>query len=98
MKNILTLLVFILVSQISFAQEFDVNLQLRPRFEFRNGYKNLLSENQDATSFVSQRSRLNLDFKNEALQFKFSLQNIRVWGDVPLLSTCLLYTSDAADE
>jgi len=87
MKNILTLLVFILVSQINFAQEFDVNLQLRPRFEFRNGYKNLLSENQDATSFVSQRSRLNLDFKNEALQFKFSLQNIRVWGDVPLLST-----------
>ena len=26
------------------AQEFDANLQLRPRYEYRNGYKTLLPE------------------------------------------------------
>jgi hypothetical protein len=31
--------------------------------------------------FISQRSRLNLDFKQEQVLMKFSLQDVRVWGD-----------------
>lgn len=70
-----------------YAQNFDVNLQLRPRFEFRNGYKTLQGNGRDATSFVSQRSRLNASFKNEKIKVMLSLQNVRVWGDVPTLNT-----------
>lgn len=70
-----------------FAQTFEAGLQLRPRFEFRNGYKTLLSEGQDAATFVSQRSRLNLLFEQEDLEVKLSLQNISVWGEVPTMRT-----------
>lgn len=86
MKNVFFMLGCFLISSFTFAQEFEATLQLRPRFEFRNGYKTLLEKEQDPATFVSQRSRLNLDFKNENLQMKFSLQNTRVWGDVPLLT------------
>lgn len=87
MKKILILLITILGGLPSIAQEFDVSLQLRPRFEYRNGYKTLLDRGQDATSFVSQRSRLKMNFTNEKLHIKFSAQNNRVWGDVPTMTT-----------
>ena len=66
----------------SFAQELDVNLQLRPRFEYRNGYKELMKDGLYPTSIISQRSRLNFNFKQEKLKANLSLQNVRVWGDV----------------
>jgi hypothetical protein len=71
----------------TYAQEFDAKLQLRPRFEYRNGYKSPISNADDATSFISQRSRLNLNFKQDKLQTKLSLQNIRTWGDVATTAT-----------
>lgn len=86
MRYPLVPLLLLLISFSLQAQEFDASLQLRPRYEFRNGFKSLLDDQQDPASFVSQRSRLNLNFKNEALQLRFSLQNIRVWGDVPTIT------------
>lgn len=76
---------FCFVYSISFSQTFETSLQLRPRLEFRNGYKNLLFEDQDPAPFISQRSRLNLGYKSEKLLLKFSAQNIHVWGDVPTM-------------
>ena len=72
----------IMISAGTYAQEFDANLQLRPRFEYRNGYKNLMPNGEDATSFISQRSRLNLNFGQDKLKTKLTLQNVRTWGDV----------------
>ncbi|AVR44639.1 hypothetical protein C7S20_04830 [Christiangramia fulva] len=86
MKKIIFLAFFGMLSQLNFAQEFSADLQLRPRYEFRNGYKTLLNDAQEPANFVSQRSRLNLDFAEEKLKLKFSLQNIRVWGDVSTLN------------
>lgn len=71
-----------LINMATYAQEFDVNLQLRPRYEFRNGYKSLMPDGAEAASFVSQRSRLIINYKQEKLKGKLSLQNIRTWGDV----------------
>ena len=72
----------IMISAATYAQEFNVNLQLRPRYEYRNGYKNLMPNGEKASSFVSQRSRLNLNFNQDKLKTKLTLQNIRTWGDV----------------
>ena len=69
------------------AQELDVNLQVRPRFEYRNGYKTLLPEGQEGTSQISQRSRLNFNYKQEDLTVKLTLQNTRTWGDVAPATT-----------
>lgn len=73
----------LLVSNSVQSQELESSLQMRPRFEYREGFKNMLKENQDPTSFVSQRSRLNLMFSDQKIKAKVSAQNIRVWGDMP---------------
>lgn len=65
------------------AQELEANLQIRPRFEYRNGYRTLLPEGQEGTSQISQRSRLNFNYNQDQLSTKLTLQNIRTWGDVP---------------
>ena len=84
MKNIYFLL-FCLVSGMGFSQTFETSLQLRPRLEYRNGYKTLLPEGQEPATFVSQRSRFILGFKDERHLVKLSAQNIHVWGDVPTM-------------
>jgi len=89
MKKLRVIILLILVG-MSFdiqAQELDVNLQIRPRFEYRNGYKTLLPYGQEGTSEVSQRSRLNFNYKQEDLTVKLTLQNTRTWGDVPTTAT-----------
>jgi hypothetical protein len=69
------------------AQEFDLSAELRPRFESRNGFSKLATTNADAANFVSQRSRLNFNFKQDKLKLGISVQNVRVWGDVSTLSS-----------
>ncbi|RZJ47867.1 MAG: hypothetical protein EOO44_21860, partial [Flavobacterium sp.] len=87
--NKLKLIILLLIG-ISFeieAQELDVNLQIRPRFEYRNGYKTLLPYGQEGTSQISQRSRLNFNYKQDELMVKLTLQNTRTWGDVQPTAT-----------
>src|SRR5690554_596254 len=78
------LLLSLLLVSVATAQEFDADLELRPRLELRNGYKSLLSHEQEGRELVNQRTRLSLGYKQERLQVRFSLQNTRIWGDVPL--------------
>ena len=86
----LRIIILIILGTISAdvqAQELDVNLQIRPRFEYRNGYKTLLPEGQEGTSQISQRSRLNFNYKQDEFTVKLTLQNTRTWGDVATTST-----------
>jgi len=76
-----------MMSFTAFAQEFDATLQLRPRYEYRHGFKSLIKDSEEGTSFIGQRSRLNLNFKQDKLKAKLSLQNIRTWGDVGTTTT-----------
>lgn len=70
----------------SYAQEFEISTEIRPRFEYRHGFKTLIADSLDAASFVSQRTRLNLAYGDEKLKAFVSLQNVRVWGEVSSLS------------
>lgn len=81
--KVTSLFFFGMMSTGIFAQKLDIDLQLRPRFEYRNGFKTVLKETDNPASFVSQRSRLNINFEEDKLKLKVSLQNVRVWGDVP---------------
>src|SRR5690625_5777295 len=70
---------------IAIAQ-VTVDAELRPRFEYRHGYKTLFPDDVDPAIFVSQRTRLNGFYNDESLTFYLSLQDVRVWGDVPQLN------------
>ncbi|TDW48996.1 alginate export protein [Flavobacterium sp. 270] len=85
--KIITLFLFGIIGSVLQAQELDMNLQLRPRFEYRNGYKSLLPEGQKGTSQISQRSRLNFNYKQDDLIVKLTFQNTRTWGDVSPTAT-----------
>lgn len=84
LKTTFSLIIFFTVTS-SFSQ-FTVDAELRPRFEFRHGYKTLFPDDADPAAFVSQRTRLNFGFKTEKLHFYLSPQDVRVWGDVPQLN------------
>ncbi len=75
----------LLISSSALAQ-VKVDAELRPRFEYRHGFKTLFPDNTDAAAFISQRTRLNAGYTDETLDFYLSVQDIRVWGDVPQLN------------
>ncbi|AXT20019.1 hypothetical protein D7030_02545 [Flavobacteriaceae bacterium AU392] len=82
---------FLLVCFILFflninAQQLKIDTELRPRFEYRHGFSNLFADGEDPAAFVSQRTRINTAYKLEKLKLFLSVQDIRVWGDVPQLN------------
>jgi len=88
MKNLFsTIVAVILCTTTLSAQQLDISAELRPRFENKHGFKTLLDTDADGSNFISQRTRLNFDFKQDNLIFKLSMQNVRVWGDVSTLSS-----------
>ena len=81
----LTVLLVLFVFDV-FAQEFGVSAEVRPRFESKNGYKTLQATDEVGASFISQRTRINFDYKNENLKLFVSMQNVSVWGDKSTLA------------
>jgi len=82
---LLTMVMFSLIS-INSNGQFVLSGELRPRAEFRHGYKTLASTDIDPAAFVSQRTRLNFAYNDKNLKFKLSFQDIRVWGSTAQLN------------
>ena len=82
----IALSLILLLSITNTYSQFTVDAELRPRFEFRHGYKTLFPDDTNPAAFVSQRTRLNFGYKTEKLHFYLSPQDVRVWGDVPQLN------------
>ena len=68
------------------AQQVDLSAELRPRYENKQGYQTLLKLGEKGSSFISQRTRLNLNYQQDNFKVRISVQNVRVWGDVGTLS------------
>ena len=76
-------LVLIFISIASYSQ-ISIQGELRPRFEYRDGYKRLPDTTTYFAAFVSQRSRIYFNYKSEKIITKISFQDVRVWGDEPM--------------
>ncbi len=74
-----TVLLLVLFSSKAFSQ-FVISGELRPRAEYRDGYKKLNAHTVVPALFISQRTRLNLKYKNSWFNTYLSLQDVRVWG------------------
>lgn len=83
------LLLFCLVLSRQAMAQFTLSAEIRPRAEYRDGFKTLLPEDADAAFFVEQRSRLSALFVSEKFDVYLSLQDVRNWG-----ATSQVYKSD----
>ena len=90
MKKILYPLVFVFTVFFAggdlLAQSVKISGEVRPRYEYRHGYKKLIPDDYDAANFISQRTRLSAFYGNDIFKFGLVLQNVSVWGDVPQLN------------
>lgn len=83
MKKILFFTILIAGFGINSIAQFTLSGEFRPRGEFRRGYKQLADDSlrKDPTILVSQRSRLNFNYKAVQYKIGFSIQDVRFWGD-----------------
>ncbi|MCK4406711.1 MAG: alginate export family protein [Bacteroidales bacterium] len=88
-------LVGFLITSNSFAQ-LSIKAELRPRAEFRNGYKALNDSVNDPAFFVSQRTRLIFNYSDEKFKIGISLQDVRVWGDFTYSSSTGVFGNRAS--
>ncbi|GAB1402935.1 alginate export family protein [Lentimicrobium sp.] len=78
--------VLALLLPVAASAQFVLSGELRPRAEYRHGFKQPATTDMDAALFISQRSRLNFGYANQKMKVGVSLQDIRVWGNVPQLN------------
>ncbi len=60
--------------------DLTVGVQLRPRAEYRNGFKTLSSKDSDAAFFTEQRTRLWADYNADKFRIHINMQDVRIWG------------------
>ena len=63
--------------------QFTLSAEVRPRAEFRNGFKTPRSTGDDPAFFVEQRSRIYMDYQDKKYKFRLSFQDVRLWGEIP---------------
>lgn len=83
----ISILFFFILFFSNINAQLKIDAEVRPRFEYRHGFKTLFPDDVDPAAFVSQRTRLNAGYKMEKLNFYISMQDVRVWGDVPQLNS-----------
>ncbi|MBS4013669.1 MAG: alginate export family protein [Bacteroidetes bacterium] len=79
MKKPLLIVFLTLIVGNAFSQ-FSLTGEIKPKAEYRYGYKTLPSDDDKPAGFVGQRTRLNLSFKHSKLITHISLQDVRMWG------------------
>lgn len=80
MKKLFTTLLTLICAYAAFAQ-FSLEGQYLPRTELRNGFKKPILDSQDPAIFTEHRARITAGYKMEKLGFRFSLQDVRIWGE-----------------
>ncbi len=78
--KILFLLAVLILSTGYVKAQFQVDAEIRPRYELRDGYKGLKSDGDKPLNYISQRSRIQFAFQKEDLEFMLSFQDVHEWG------------------
>ncbi|WP_299363562.1 alginate export family protein [uncultured Parabacteroides sp.] len=62
---------------------FSMNIQIRPRAEYRNGVLFPRNKGDEATGFINNRARLTMNYGRDNLSIGLSAQHVGVWGQDP---------------
>ncbi|OFX84227.1 MAG: hypothetical protein A2W99_00430 [Bacteroidetes bacterium GWF2_33_16] len=80
MKKLLLIISLLLINYIANAQ-LSINAEYRPRFELRDGYSTLKTDDSEPAYFTTQRTRLYLRHTYNTVTSNLSIQDYRIWGD-----------------
>jgi len=89
LRSLTISLLLVGASFLSAQAQLKVGAQIRPRAEFRNGFKTLPNQDLSPAFFIEQRSRLFADYNTEEFQVRINVQDVRIWG-----STDQIYKTD----
>lgn len=76
--------------------QLSISAEYRNRFEIRDGYKAIVEAGMSPAVFISQRTRLSIQYENEFLKLKFTPQDVRLWGDEELATSTGLFGKQAS--
>jgi len=83
MKRVFTCIALIFIATLSFCPvngQTTIDAELRPRVEYREGFRKPLADSLNAAFVTVQRTRLNFDYKSKVLISRLSLQDVHIWG------------------
>lgn len=81
MATLIKLSIILVLCYSNAVGQFNLSAEIRPRFEYRHGFKKLYAVNDDPAFFVEQRSRLNANYQSEKYKIGLVLQDVRIWGE-----------------
>lgn len=61
--------------------QLKISGEIRPRFEYKHGYKALADSAANSGASIDQRTRLNFDYTKDQIKFRVVLQDVRTWGN-----------------
>ena len=64
-----------LIANGQLMAQFTITGEIRPRAEFRNGFKTLRQASDNPAFFIEQRSRLYFNYASEKILFNLTSQN-----------------------
>ena len=63
------------------AQNLTIFGEIRPRAEYRNGYGQPITTDDESGFFIQQRTRFGATFSHSLLKMQVTLQDARTWGE-----------------
>jgi hypothetical protein len=93
MKNLLILLAIHVLIISGVHAQFSISAHLRPRAEMNNGTGAPVPDTISTLYYITQRSRLQFDYNNDKFQTRFTLQDVRVWGNGEIYSGTGVFSS-----
>lgn len=89
MRKIYCLLIALSGLVLAARAQLSITGEIRPRSEFRNGFKKPTNGNTKPALFIEQRSRVYFNYFAEKVAFNITLQDVRLWGN-----TAQIYKTD----
>jgi len=77
----LTVVLFCVLTHQDLLSQTTIGAQVRPRGEFRNGFKTLTESGRDPAFFIEQRTRLYANHKSGNFELHLNFQDVRIWGN-----------------
>jgi len=87
MKKIYIISGLILIALFSLTNAFGqttLDMEFRPRTEYREGFRKPLADTLNQAIVTLQRTRFNADYKSKILNARLSLEDSRIWGNTDL--------------